>query len=236
MKALQWSIVCAGLCVWTGCTIVQPKAQTPHGHYYLDRRGNFDAVDRVALLELENQSARMELAEQLTQVMADGLEKKHLFNIRTITHTDPLWSQLNLDRISTCSDEELALIEEKLNVDAVVFGTIKRYRSYPHLLMALHLKMISVRSGRVLWAMEQIWDSTDRQVELRMKEYYTKEARRGYQPLDWEILITSPRAFNKFVVYEIGQTWPDLVPADDSLAMPNQNKKSSWPVSLKNPF
>ena len=224
MKVWRWGLVCAGVLLWAGCDVVQPKAKTPYGHYYLEGHGNFSSVDRIVLLELENQSSRLELAGQLTQAMADGLEKKHLFSIRTISHADPLWSRLNLDNIATCSDEELELIGEELNIDAIMFGTIKRFRSYPHLLMALNLKMTDVRGGRLLWAMEQIWDSTDRQVELRMKEYYNKEIRRGYQPLDWEIMVTSPRAFNKFVVYEVGQTLPELVPADHSLAMPDQKK------------
>jgi hypothetical protein len=208
MKVLRWGIVCASVFLCVGCDTVQPKAQTPYGHYYLDNHGNFSSVDRVVLLELDNQSNRVELPSQLTKGMADGLGKKHLFSIRTIDHTDPLWSRLNLDEIAVSSKEDLALIGQELNVDAVIFGTIKRYRSYPHLLMSLHLKMMDVRRGRLLWAMEQVWDSTDRQVELRMKEYYEKEVRQGYQPLDWKILVTSPRAFNKFIVYEIGQTLP----------------------------
>ncbi|MHC5146714.1 MAG: hypothetical protein ACYSOK_06415 [Planctomycetota bacterium] len=231
MKALRWGLVCAGIFLWTGCRVIQPKAQTPYGHYYLDDQGNFNSVDRVVLLELENQSARVELPEQLTQAMADSLGKKHLFSIHTINRMDPYWSRLNLDEIEASSPEDLASIGQELNVDAVVFGTIKRYRSYPHLLMALHLKMLDVRTGRLLWAMEQVWDSTDRQVELRMKEYYKKEVRQGYQPLDWKIMVTSPRAFNKFVVYEIGQTLPHLMPLDHSLAMPEQ--KQQPPVRLE---
>jgi len=237
MKALQWGIVCAGVLLWAGCNVVQPKAQTPYGHYYLDGHGNFSSVDRVVLLELENQSTRLELAGQLTQAMADGLGKKHIFSIRTISHTDPLWSRLNLDELAACSDEKLELIGQELNVDAVVFGTIKRYRSYPHLLMALHLKMMDVRQGRLLWAMEQVWDSTDKQVELRMKEYFNKEIRTGYQPLDWKIMVTSPRAFNKFVVYEIGQTLPHLVSVDHSLAMPDQENQPPLRLDLsQDPF
>ena len=237
MKALRWGIVCVGVLLCTGCKVVQPKAQTPYGHYYLDSRGNFSSVDRVALLELGNQSSRVELSDQLTKMMADGLEKKHLFSIRTVDHADPLWSRLNLDEMSARSEEDLALIEQELNVDAVIFGTIKRYRSYPHLLMALHLEMVDVRRGRLLWAMEEVWDSTDRQVELRMKEYYDKEVRQGYQPLDWKIMVTSPRAFNKFVVYEVGQTLPHLVQADNTLAMPDPKKKPILQYELsKDPF
>jgi len=221
MKTLQWSILCAGVILLAGCRVVQPKAQTPYGHYYLDSPANFSAVDRVALLELENESPRVELAAQLTQVMADSFGKKHLFSIRTIGRMDPFWSRLDLNTIAAASPQQLQSIGEELNVDAVIFGTIKHYQSYPHLLMTLHLKMMDVRRGRLLWAMEQVWDSTDRQVELRMKEYFDTEMRDGYQPLDWRIIVTSPRAFNKFVVYEIGQTLPRLMPADHSLAMPN---------------
>lgn len=237
MKALQWGILCAGVFLWAGCNVIRPKAQTPFGHYYLDSSGNFNSVDRVVLLELENQSTQIELSEQLTQAMADGLEKKHLFSIHTINHMDPLWSRLNLDEVAACSEEDMISIGQELNVDAVIFGTIKRYRSYPHLLMALHLKMMDVRHGRLLWAMEQVWDSTDRQVELRMQKYFKKEIRRGYQPLDWEIMVTSPRAFNKFVVYEIGQTLPHLVPRDHSLTMPDQKKQPILPFELsQDPF
>jgi len=221
MKTLPWSILCAGVLLLAGCRVVQPKTQTPYGHYYLESQARFSAVDRVALLELENESTQVKLSEQLTQMMADGLEKKHLFSIRTINHTDPLWSRLNLDEVAAFSQENLKSVGQELNVDAVIFGTIKRYRSYPHLLMTLHLQMVDVRRGRLLWAMENVWDSTDRQVELRMQEYYEKEIRQGYQPLDWKIMVTSPRAFNKFVVYEVGQTLPHLMPADHPFAMPN---------------
>ena len=104
MKVLRWGIVCAGVFLCVGCNAVQPKAQTPYGHYYLDNHGNFSSVDRVVLLELDNQSNRVELPSQLTKGMADGLGKKHLFSIRTIDHTDPLWSRLNLDEISISSN------------------------------------------------------------------------------------------------------------------------------------
>jgi hypothetical protein len=49
--------------------------------------------------------------------------------------------------------------------------------------------------------------------------------------------VTSPRAFNKFIVYEIGQTLPHLVPADQSLAMPEQKKQPAVRLDLsQEPF
>jgi TolB-like protein len=195
--------------VLSGCHIIEP-IETPQGHYYLNPDGEVASVSRVILLELENQSTQTELADQLTRSLADGLSKRHLFAVRTVYRSDELWTALNLDNITAYSYEDLASISQSLKADAVVFGTIKRYTSYPHMLLALHLKMVNVRNGELIWAIEEVWDSTDKNVELRMKRYFTNEMRTGYQPLNWELLITSPRAFNKFVVYEVISTLPEL--------------------------
>ena len=72
----------------------------------------------------------------------------------------------------------------------------------------MHLKLIDLRNGKLLWATEQVWDSTDKKVERRMRLYFNSRMRAGFQPMDWELLITSPRAFNKFVACEIAQTLP----------------------------
>ncbi|MCE5186612.1 MAG: hypothetical protein LLF76_10855 [Planctomycetaceae bacterium] len=192
-----------------GCHIIEP-VEPPQGHFYLNTYAEVASVSRVVLLELANQSTQPELGDMLTRTLADGLGKKHLFTIRTIYHTDQLWTTLNLDNITSYSYEDLASLQENLPADAVVFGTIKRYTTYPHLLMAVHLKMINLRTGELVWAIEEVWDSTDRDVELRMKRYFATEMRRGYEPLDWELLVTSPRAFNKFVVYEVVSTLPEL--------------------------
>jgi hypothetical protein len=207
---MQFAIFCAAAAtLLCGCHIIEP-AKLPQGHFYLNQYGEIASVSRVVVLELENQSSQAELADVMTRALADGIGKKHLFSVRTVYRSDELWTTLNLDHIRSYSYEDLASIQEGLLADAVVFGTIKCYKTYPHLLMGLHLKMVNVRTGELLWAIEDVWDSTDRNVELRMKRFYTSEMRTGYQPLNWEILITSPLAFNKFVVYEVISTLPEV--------------------------
>lgn len=204
--AITCFVAAIALC---GCHVIEP-VELPQGHFYLNPRGDIASVSRVVLLELENHSSQPELSDLLTRSLADGLSKKHLFSVRTIYRSDQLWTALNLDDITSYSYEDLASIQENLVADAVVFGTIKRYASYPHMLMALHLKMVNVRNGELIWAIEEVWDSTDKNVELRMKRFFATEMRTGYQPLEWKILITSPLAFNKFVVYEVISTLPEL--------------------------
>lgn len=200
------------LAVFTsGCQkILRAPIQEPRGHYYLDPQTQFSKIGKVALLEPDNRSAHLDLSDFLSQSLATELGKKHLFNVRCIDRTDPVWETLNLERIAANSYEELVSIQEQLNVDAIIVGTIKRYEPFPRMMVGLNLKMIDIRQSRLIWAIEQVWDSTDKQVELRMKRFYNDELRKGYEPLNWQVLNTSPRAFNKFVAYEVAQTLPKL--------------------------
>jgi len=190
------------------CTLYRPVvAET--GHYYINPYADFSTVGKTVVFELENLSTRPELATDFTQVITEAVQKRHLFSLSALYRTEPAWRKLDLNNNSAYSLDELSLIRQQSKADAVLFGRITRYQPYPHLLVALHLKLVDLRNAKLLWATEQIWDSSDKRVERRMRLYFNTIMRAGFQPLDWEILITSPHAFNKFVAFEIAQTLPN---------------------------
>lgn len=198
------SILIVSLC---GCTIIQPvEPQT--GHYYLNPGIDFASIGKVAFLELENLSSRPEQTEQMSQSLADSLGKKHLFSVRRISRLAPEWHALELDSISEYTYEQLAQIREQLGVDAILFGTLCRYSPYPHFLTHLQLKMIHLRDGALVWAMEEVWDSTDKKTAQRMQQYFREQMRGGYDPINWQITLNSPRVFSRFVAFEATQTLP----------------------------
>ena len=75
--------------------------------------------------------------------------------------------------------------------------------------MSLTLKLVDTRSGQLLWAFEDVWDSGDKTVERRMQNYFKNQMRTGYEPINWQILVTSPLAFNGFVAWEVAKTLPN---------------------------
>jgi TolB-like protein len=190
----------------SGCKILGPI--TPEtGHFYLSQGGEFPQIARVVVFEFQNYSNDLNISMKLTRAVTESLQKKHLFTIQAFEHSDPAWQKLDLEFASSYSKEELLAIRKQLKADAVLYGSVTRYHPYPHLMVGLHLKMVDLRSGKLLWAIEQVWDSTDKLVERRMKRFYKDYMRSSYGPMDWELLVTSPRAFNKFVVYEIAETF-----------------------------
>ena len=195
--------------VLAGCRSAGPVAQSPQGHFFLNQSADFTTVGKIAVLELDNRTTRADLSEVLTEGLADNLGKKHLFSVQSVFRGEPAWQSLDLEQIGDNSLQELARLRQGLEVDAVVLGTITRYRTYPHLMLGLHLKMVDIRDGQLLWAIEDVWDSTDKNTELRMKDFFEKQMRTGYEPMDWQLLIASPKAFNKFVLFEVTQTLPN---------------------------
>lgn len=201
---IAFCVLLAGGCQRSGLAPEPPRTD----HFYVNPRGDLATVGRVVILELDNQSSQPDLGETLTAALSDELGKRHLFSIRKLMRSESTWQSLRLDGLSAQNLDELAALRQSLNVDAVILGTIQRYRSFPNLQMSLNLRLIDLRSGKLLWAIEEVWDSSDKAVEKRMQTFFKEQMRTGYEPMNWQILTTSPRAFDRFVAFEVAQTLP----------------------------
>ena len=210
MRNLKTALSVLILLALNGCTVVRQTTAPEVGHFYLNPYVDFNTVGKVVVLELKNETAYPDVSEAITVGLSESLKKKHIFTLNTLRHDDPIWRDMDLSDTSSYSLEELALIRKNVKADAVLFGSITRYDPFPHMSMSMHLKMVDLRNGKLLWAIEQVWDSSDRRLEERMKYYYKNVLRSGYEPMDWQILTTSPRNFNKFVVYEVSRTLPEV--------------------------
>ena len=221
----------------SSCTLYRPIVPET-GHYYINPYADFSTVGKTVVFELDNLSTRPGLSTDLTEAITDAVRKKHLFSLSTLYRDAAAWRNLDLNDTASYSLEELSAIRNQLKADAVLFGRITQYYPYPHMLVGLHLKLIDLRDGRLLWATEQVWDSTDKRVERRMRLFFNSQMRAGYQPLDWELLITSPRAFNKFVACEVAQTLPranHYIPLGDALRRRLRPASEKVKNSTKNP-
>jgi hypothetical protein len=209
MKQVLGMIGLAGILLAGGCSLIKKTPQTPV-QFYIDKTIDFASIGKIAVLELDDESVSSpQLGKTMTQTLADTLGKKQLFSVRTVYRSDPEWEGLNLAQAQSLSSEAMELIQKQLKVDAILVGTISRYRSYPQLLAAMRFKLLELRGGRLLWAMENVWDSTDKNTEERIKTFFKTQMRTGYQPMDWQIVTNSPVAFHKFVMYEVVSTLPE---------------------------
>ena len=90
-----------------------------------------------------------------------------------------------------------------LGTDALLIGTVTSYSPYPHMAMGLQLKLVDMRTGQVVWAIQQIWDAADKATQERIKRYFDQQLRADFSPIGEQLATLSPINFIKFITYEV---------------------------------
>ncbi len=189
-----------------GLTLIKPVKPVEPLKYYRYPGYDISTTGMVLMLEMENDSANPELARELTMALSEEIQKKQIFGLETLYMSDSKWKSLNISLESGITTEKRAEIQEEFKSDAILFGKIISYRPYPRTSIGLKLKLIDCTTGDLLWAIDRVWDSADSETEVRVKSFFKKQMRSNYDPLDWKMVMLSPRMYNKFVTYEISET------------------------------
>jgi hypothetical protein len=189
-----------------GCTSAKQGSPPSQSNYYLNPKKPISTIGRVALVELDNLSQRPEVSADTTQALFEAIQKRNVFGLTIVYHSDPACKGLLIEGDKNYSLENLAVLRKNLKADAALIGEVTQYYSYPRLAIGLRLKLIDLRDGTLMWAIEQFWDSTDKQVENRAEVFFKTQIRSGFDPIEYRMAMVSPRMFLKFVAWEVAQT------------------------------
>jgi len=190
----------------SGCTFNMEKDEASGSlEYYRYGGSSLKSVGRVLMLEMENLSTNQDISRELTTALSEEIRKKQIFGLETLYHTDPKWKNLSISKNLDISMQQLSDIQSRFSVDAVLYGKVMHYRPYPRNSIGLKLKLEDCTTGQLLWAVEGVWDSTDAKIEERAKSFFSTEMRSGYDPMNWKIVMVSPRIYNKFITHEISE-------------------------------
>jgi hypothetical protein len=190
----------------TGCvTYYRPSAPAPD-YYYINPNKSLSNVGRVIIVGLNNNSNYPQIANDVTEKLYQALQKKQIFGLTVLHQDDPLWKSLQLDSESKYTLDQIINLHDTLKCDALLIGTITEFRPYPHMIIGLRLKLLDLRDGELLWALEQVWDSADKTTEYRIRDYFRSQKRSGFAPLHEQLAKVSSLEFIKFVSYEVAET------------------------------
>lgn len=190
----------------SGC-YVRPQQSPLAGAYFRSTDIHVEDVSRVALVAVDDHSDYTEIAETMSESLYVSLQRKQHFGITRVDRKDPLWRGLLLEPDGSYAPEELVRMRQALHCDAVLSGTVTEYKPFPHLMLGLRLSMVDLNDGRLIWAIEHVWDAEDLTDEMRIS-YYLK-AMPGKKALESEILRMSPTEFINFVAFEVAETISD---------------------------
>jgi len=175
-------------------------------YYYLNPNKDLSTIGRTTLVELGNDSAFPQISGDVTEALYQALQKKQVFGLTVVRQSDPAWRKLQLDLNSAYTLEQLSAMRKTLNCDAVLIGTVTGFEPFPHLTIGLRLKLIDMADGQLLWALEQIWDTTDKTTQKRVRNYYKHSILPDFETLEEKLGTVSSLRFLKFVAYETSET------------------------------
>ncbi|MGA2677964.1 MAG: hypothetical protein ABSF37_01545 [Sedimentisphaerales bacterium] len=164
---------------------------------------NLSAIKSVCLVELQNKTSYPQISEDVTESLHQSLQKKQWFNLSLLKQTDTAWKTLEVRPDSAYTLEQLMTARKLLGTDALLIGTVTSYSPYPRMAMGLQLKLVDLRTGQVIWAIQQIWDAADKATQERIKKYYNQQLRSDFSPIGEQLATLSPINFVKFITYEV---------------------------------
>jgi hypothetical protein len=167
---------------------------------------NLSAVRSVCLVELQNKTIYPQISEDVTDSLHQSLQKKQRFTLSLLKQTDTAWGTLSVKPDSSYTLEQLMSAHKLLGADALLIGTVTSYSPYPRISMGLQLKLVDLRTGQVVWAIEQLWDTADKTTQERIKKYFERQLRSDFSPIGEQLVNLSPINFIKFVTYEVIET------------------------------
>ena len=176
--------------------------------YYLNPEKDISNTGRAIMVSLQNRTDYPAISPEISEILYRAIQKKQLFGLDIVRRTDPKWINLQLDLDKSYTAEELMKIRKELKTDAILIGSITQYEPFPHMNIGLRLKLIDLDDGQLIWAAEQVWDSSDQTTKYRIKRYYKKTKRLGMleKSLREKLFSVSSKEFLNFVSYEIAKT------------------------------
>jgi hypothetical protein len=201
----------AAIAALTGCQ--EPAQRAPREiPYYLSSPQDVHKIGKVVFVEIPGTELNDEIGRDTTAALLKAIQARGLFTLELLALSDPAATEIARMGDQTLSLEQISNLHKRFGSDAAIFGRITSFRSYPHMQMGLRLRMVDLRTAKLLWGVDQIWDTADKDLQDRLEDYFEDQVADEYRPLDWRVVLVSPLALEEFIGYETARTLPSLTP------------------------
>jgi len=168
-------------------------------------------LNRIVVLPFLNPTEYPDAGPRVTDAFCTELRKLGTFEVCAIDETK-LMAMIHRDGVIEPREfdmRELDLVTRATGADGVIVGSVTHYMPYQPMVFGLRVRLLHANDGKLLWSVEDIYDSSLQEVVNLSKKYSQKvEKLTGYFE-GWhgrEKPLTSMRYFTQFVCYEIIRT------------------------------
>lgn len=209
---LAWPIAAILIALAGGCAHDRAVATaTPHAPFqqYLAPNADWNAIQRVVLLPLANQTAYPKIAEELQTNLAAELQRAGRFDIVVATREDPGARAREIFASGKFDEVELLRIAREYQAQAVLVGQVTQYHPYNPPRVGLSLIMIHPAEGIVIASSDGLWDARETAIAEQARQLYGQSLTWPQSLLGSERVLESPDVFQRYVSQQIATS---LVP------------------------
>ena len=175
---------------------------------YLAERGDLANVRRVMVLPFAQEAGVQADCARVRDAFVAELQKLRRFEVVPLPadarEDDELNASLARGRLST---DAIVRLCNRYALDGVLLGSVTAWRPYtpPHL--GMRTQLVSVHSGAPVWAVDAIYDSSDRTTVDDLQHYVAHTQRDDGNLHGWELNLLAPAKFTSYVAHRFVGTW-----------------------------
>jgi hypothetical protein len=206
-RALVLALAAAALLPGGGCMFGQPNVPKTINSY-LAEPSDLANVRRIMVLPFAQEAGVQADCTKVRDAFVAELQKLRRFEVVPLPsdarEDDELNRSMTHGRLST---EAMVRLCNRYALDGVLVGSVTAWRPYtpPHL--GMRTQLVSVHSGAPIWAVDAIYDSSDRTTIGDLRHYVEHTQRDDGNLHGWEMTLIAPNKFTTFVAHRFVGTW-----------------------------
>ncbi len=209
MRGVRTTILAALGPLLAGCQMERPPEQK-HLNCYLAESTDLVNVRRIMVLPFVQDGGATSDTEEVRDAFVAELQKLRRFEVVPLplsaVENDLLRTSMRKGRLST---DAVVRLCNRYSLDGLFVGTVTAWRPYtpPHL--GLRTQLLSVHSGATIWAVDAMFDSSDRSTVLDLRHYVESQKQDDGSLHGWELNLLAPTRFTSYVANRFVGTWAE---------------------------
>ncbi len=202
MRKVFLSILSATVLL-TGCR--HPPPPEPPYSYYRAPQFQWRGVARVLIMPLDNETDFPHAADEVRNSLVTEMQRLGLFEVVPAPPDVPVDLCRVIRENGRFNEAILVQLARTFRADAIIMGAVTQYSPYTLPRLGVVLQVVSPGDAAVMASVDGVWDAASRPIAERARAFYSQRAKPRDEPFTAELVLDSPRLYQRFVCFEAAQ-------------------------------
>ena len=166
--------------------------------------------NRVVVLPCFHDDSSSHALTYADELFFQELSQARLFEpvILSPDKSKELFGKERISSTSALPGDFFEVLQQDFAANGALFVELHSYKPYRPLSLGVRAKLVDLKSGEFMWAIDETFDSGDGSVMVALKEYQNRHYVRAVSKKTSGSILMSPRLFCKFTANSVFSTLP----------------------------